>query len=528
MSSDKDQNGLASRLFPFLGTGEARQGKKRPPAERALLQTLMDNNPDAICSKDTDGRIVWVNGPQAELLGIDDPQDAIGKTDFDFFSSEIAQEAHDAERDVIKSKQPLSGKMERVERPDGQTVWLSVTRAPLTNDVGRVTGIVGISRDVTELKQAEEALQQSEDRFQQITSATEAIEDVLYSVDGTTEEFTYLSPAFERLLGYTEHDIQRMGGRKAFLSEVIEGEDFSDQADVFQELLSESDTEIPVWRAWWRCKDGSRVHLEDHSVPVYDGKRLVSTTGVLRDTTDRQQAQEELHQLAEAERTARERLEAMVQHATATVSEIQATVTQTAERAGSVAEMARHSVDVSQQGQQAVANSIEGMQLIRQRVESIADNILALSENTQKIGEIIASVNDVAEQSKLLALNASIEASRAGEEGRGFSVVAQEMRNLAEQSREATVHVRAILNEIQQATNSAVMATEEGAKGVDLGQSLIDQAGQTIQDLAAVIQDAAQAASEIAASTRQQSSGVEQLSAVMEDLWEKGAENPVE
>lgn len=198
-----------------------------------------------------------------------------------------------------------------------------------------------------------------------------------------------------------------------------------------------------------------------------------------------------------------------------TAREVLATVTQTAERAESVAKVAQRSVEVSQQGQQAVRESVDGMQMIRHQVEAIAENILALSEKTQQIGQIIASVNDIAEQSKVLALNASIEAARAGEEGKSFAVVAMEVRNLAEQSREATDQVREILNEIQQATNTAVMATEEGIKGVDTGQSLINRAGQTIQDLAGVIREAAQSASQIAASTHQQTVGMDQLSAAM-------------
>ena len=201
-----------------------------------------------------------------------------------------------------------------------------------------------------------------------------------------------------------------------------------------------------------------------------------------------------------------------------TTTEVLATVTQTAERAENVAQVAQRSLEVSQQGEQAVRDSIDGMLMIRHQVEGIAENILSLSEKTQQIGNIIASVNNLAEQSKVLALNASIEAARAGEEGKSFAVVAMEVRNLAEQSREATDQVREILNEIQQATNTAVMATEEGIKGVDTGQSLINRTGETIQELAAVIGEAAQAASRIAASTHQQTVGMDQLSAAMDNI----------
>ncbi len=115
--------------------------------------------------------------------------------------------------------------------------------------------------------------------------------------------------------------------------------------------------------------------------------------------------------------------DASVMQTSSTVNEVRATVTETAERAQAVAEMAQLSVTVSRSGTESVSATIEGMTLIRQRVESIADNILILSEHTQQIGEIIATVSALADQTKLLALNASVEAARAGEEGEGFAVV---------------------------------------------------------------------------------------------------------
>ncbi len=199
----------------------------------------------------------------------------------------------------------------------------------------------------------------------------------------------------------------------------------------------------------------------------------------------------------------------------ATVEEVRTTVQQTAERARAVASVSQQSVTVSRNGQQAVADSASGMHMIQQRVESIAETILMLSERTQQIGEIIDTVNALADQSKLLALNASIEAARAGEEGRGFAVVAMEVRQLAEQSREATSRVRGILSEIQQATNTAVMVTEEGSKGAEQGISLVERTGAVIRELSATIEDAAQTAMQIAASTHQQANGMEQLAAAI-------------
>jgi methyl-accepting chemotaxis protein len=208
----------------------------------------------------------------------------------------------------------------------------------------------------------------------------------------------------------------------------------------------------------------------------------------------------------------------VVTETTATVNEVRATVTETAERAQSVAETAQVSVDIARIGTDAVQQTVSGMDMIRRRVEDIADNILVLSEHTQQIGEIIAAVNHLADQSRMLALNASVEAARAGEEGKGFAVVALEVRHLADQNREATVQVREILGEIQRATNAAVMVTEEGSKGVDHGQTLVNRAGDSIRDLSHAIEDAAMAAMQIAASTRQQTIGMDQLTQAMRTI----------
>jgi methyl-accepting chemotaxis protein len=210
--------------------------------------------------------------------------------------------------------------------------------------------------------------------------------------------------------------------------------------------------------------------------------------------------------------------DAAVSETMATVEQVRATVRQTADRARLVADQSRQSMDVSHSGSSSVSDSIAGMRLIRQRVESIAENILMLSERTQQIGEIINTVNEISSQSKLLALNASIEAARAGEEGKGFAVVALEVRQLAEQSRDATARVRDILNQIQQATNSAVMVTEEGSKGAESGVALVERAGDAIAELSRTIEESMQAAAQIAASTFQQTNGIDQLAIAMSSI----------
>jgi methyl-accepting chemotaxis protein len=209
---------------------------------------------------------------------------------------------------------------------------------------------------------------------------------------------------------------------------------------------------------------------------------------------------------------------------TATVEEVKQTSQLSSQKAKSVATEAQKAVEVARSGKRAVDQTIEGMNGIRQQMGSVAESILSLSAQSYSIGEIIATVDDLAAQSKLLAVNASIEAAKAGEEGRGFSVVAQEVKSLAEQSKQATTQVRTILNDIQKATSSAVLATEQGSKAVETGVRQSTAAGDSIGTLADNIAGAAQAATQIAATSQQQFVGMDQVALAMENIKTAGAQ----
>lgn len=209
-----------------------------------------------------------------------------------------------------------------------------------------------------------------------------------------------------------------------------------------------------------------------------------------------------------------------VSETTTTVEEVKQTTEVTSQKAKHVSDLGRKTVDISRIGIKAVEDTISGMERIREQVESIADMVVRLSEQSQAIGEIIATVSDLAEQSNLLAVNASIEAAKAGEHGRGFTVVAQEMRSLAEQSKQSTAQVRSILFEVQKAISSAVMATEQGSRAVEVGVKLSTQAGEAIESLSTSVEEATSAAIQIAASSQQQLIGMDQVVRAMENIRE--------
>ncbi len=201
-----------------------------------------------------------------------------------------------------------------------------------------------------------------------------------------------------------------------------------------------------------------------------------------------------------------------------TAEEVKQTAHVSHQKARNVQESAQKTATVSETGRQAVAKTIEGMNHIREQMESIASSVVRLSEQGQAIGEIIATVNDLAEQSNLLAVNAALEASRAGEVGKEFAVVAQEVKSLAEQSRQATTQVRVILMEVQKATSAAVMATEQGTKVVAAGVKQATEAGDSIRTLTESVTEAAQSATQIAASNQQQLIGMDQIALAIANI----------
>ncbi len=208
-----------------------------------------------------------------------------------------------------------------------------------------------------------------------------------------------------------------------------------------------------------------------------------------------------------------------------TAEEVKQTAHLSSQKAKAVQDTSQKTAVVSEAGRTAVAETLEGMKRIREQMDSITECVVRLSEQGQTIGEIIATVNDLADQSNLLAVNAAIEASRAGEYGKGFGVVAQEVKSLAEQSRRATTQVRTILMEVQKATSAAVLATEQGSKAVAAGVKQATGAGESIRTLTSSVGEAAQAAVQIAASSQQQLVGMDQIAAAIANIRQATTQN---
>ena len=168
------------------------------------------------------------------------------------------------------------------------------------------------------------------------------------------------------------------------------------------------------------------------------------------------------------------------------------------------AQVARQSLDAAQKGAEAVENSIKGMNEIREQIQETSKRIKRLGESSQEIGEIVELISDITEQTNVLALNAAIQAASAGEAGRGFTVVAEEVQRLAERSGEATKQIAAIVKTIQTDTQDAVSAMENSTRGVVDGAKLSDAAGQALQEISSVSTNLASLIESISSATQQQ------------------------
>ncbi|MBL8485400.1 MAG: methyl-accepting chemotaxis protein, partial [Rhodocyclaceae bacterium] len=182
------------------------------------------------------------------------------------------------------------------------------------------------------------------------------------------------------------------------------------------------------------------------------------------------------------------------------------------------AQVARQALNAAQNGATAVQNSIKGMDEIREQIQDTSKRIKRLGESSQEIGEIVELISDITEQTNVLALNAAIQAASAGEAGRGFTVVAEEVQRLAERSGEATKQIAAIVKTIQTDTADAVAAMENSTRNVVEGAKLSDAAGQALSEISSVSTQLARLIEEISSATQRQAERATTVAGTMQSI----------
>src|SRR5262245_61210437 len=258
--------------------------------ERYLLHTLMDNLPDNIYFKDAASRFVRINKALATSFGLNDPAQAIGKTDFDFFTEEHARPAYADEQEIIRTGQPVVGKEEKETWLDGRVRWVSTTRMPWRDKGGTIVGTFGVARDITRLKLAEEALRESEQRWRGLT---EALPQLVWSAvpDGTCD---YFSTQWTEHTGVAEAEL--LGWRWL---EALHPEDRAPTRQFWLESVAGHHPYDVEYRV--RRRDGEYRWFKTRGMPIRDGGgAVVKWFGTCTDITDLRQAEGQLRQAKEA------------------------------------------------------------------------------------------------------------------------------------------------------------------------------------------------------------------------------------
>jgi methyl-accepting chemotaxis protein len=215
-----------------------------------------------------------------------------------------------------------------------------------------------------------------------------------------------------------------------------------------------------------------------------------------------------------------------VNETTTTVAELEASCRQSAEQAQSAVAAAQQALQLTENGTQAVGQTVEEMFAMEKRVEAIAQQIVDLSEQASQIGSISSLVSDLASQTNMLALNSSVEATRAGEHGKGFAIIAQEIRKLADQSQQSADKISLLISEIQKAINATVMVTEEGTKTMKAGVQIAKQAEQAFSGVEDAANSVVISNQQVSLNLKQQVSAMQQIIEAMNTL-NKGAEETV-
>jgi methyl-accepting chemotaxis protein len=288
-----------------------------------------------------------------------------------------------------------------------------------------------------------------------------------------------------------------IGGRMLMpLDSVVESVKLATQGEIGHKAIVKSEDEFGTLAKSYNQMLDLIVYLITQTQE--SSKRLAQSSSEILSATE-QQASGAAEQAASISQT------------TATMEELAATYRQIADNADSVVRMAEATLGSAESGQQAVMNTMESLEQIKTRAQSSANKILALGERSQQIGQVLSIINNIADQTKILALNAAIEAARAGEAGKGFSVVAIEIRKLAESVVDSTREISTIMTEIQSAANDLVISTEQELKQVGEGVELGHVTSDSLEQILDMIEQTTSSAKEISVATQQQRTATEQV-----------------
>ena len=245
----------------FWDVSEQRRMEQALAHERDLLKALLDHIPDRIFFKDAESRFVRCSASMFSSLGFKSPDEVIGKTDFDYYPHDLAQSYFDEEHSIIQSGQPLINKIQQHGNAAGEEVWSSVTKVPIYSHRGQITGIIGLSRDITKLKQYEQTLRQTEEKYRNIVE--NSVEGFFQStVDG---QYLASNRALARMYGYSSSE-ELMSAMIDIQHQLYVD---PDRREAFRRLMREK-REVTGFESQIRRKDGSAIWISESARSVTD------------------------------------------------------------------------------------------------------------------------------------------------------------------------------------------------------------------------------------------------------------------
>jgi PAS domain S-box-containing protein len=426
---------------------ELMEAKSRHEREEELLHKLMDNIPDLIYFKDEQGVYTRVNQAFANLLRLDSPEAAIGKRALQFLAPASASAGGADEDEIRKSGRPMIGKVESVRTIDGREFWMLTTKVPLKDKDGKVTGVVGISKDITARRQAEEELEKALAEFLRVAREIALGDLTLRAKEGPDT-------------------VGRIGGA---VNEMLR---------TLTTLLGEVTTL------------SAAVSTSSHE--ILTASRTIAGGA--------QRQSQEIHASSGG------------------VEEMAASMRSVSANAQSSAGAAREVLEQVRFGRNAVTQTFEAMETIERSVQQTAAKMELLERRSQAIVEVLELIQEIADQSKLLSLNAAIEAAHAGDAGRGFGVVADEIRSLADRSAQAARNVGEMVETIRGDTEQALEATRDGMRSVREGGERARRAQDALARISTVVEASAESVGEISVASAEQARVTERLAAAMRTI----------
>ncbi len=464
--------------------------------------------PDPMFVTDRERNLIFLNQACLEFIGLSDAAGVIGKKCWDLFQADICKTNCPVD-DCLNEKKSFVNRKAMVKNSRGQSVYISIDAAPVINRKGELIGAMEVIRDISEEIKFQETLKNDKEYA---NSIVRGIKDPFFIVDKDLV-VTYVNESAAGAMGYrVDEVVGKMTCRDVFNSNICQDNcaikyamRTGDSIEGVRVILKDRyGKEIPVL--------ASAAVLRDGEGNIIGGFELVRD--ISADVAIEARVKEASVCLLESGRS----LSAASEETSTTAQHMSQGTYSLAEESGQVAELASEAGSTAQEGGQAIIGTLQGMEAIFNIVNKVSDHLSEIEKHSVEMGEIISVIDEVAEQTNLLALNAAIEAARAGEHGKGFAVVADEVRKLAERSAHSSKKIADLIRSSQNSINLTGVTVQQAIDIVDNIKSGADTAKKSLEDIVSGIDNVSERFGNISAATEEISASSEQVSSSSEEV----------